>query len=127
MSAVLLKKWQPRAHVVVSTGWMSVANETEVANPCARTCGQPGPIAIEHEIAPPADGTNCTLTACVPPGSSVAGPPPETTAKSPHVATTFRMSAAVPVLEMVKPACLDAPTAPEPKSSVVSLNAHLAP
>src|SRR5262245_28110787 len=108
-------------------GARSLLNDTLVADPCTLTSGQPGPTAMEHEICPPACGTNCTPTGSVPPGSSVDGPPPVTTTKSPQVGTTSRMSDAVPGLEMVNPSCFAPPTVALPKSIVVSLNTHCAP
>src|SRR5689334_13833708 len=127
MSVVLPKKWQPSAHVVVSVGRMSLANDTLVAKPCTRTSGQPGPTAIEHEIGPPADGANCTPTMSVPPGASVDGPPPATTVKSPQFGTTSTISGWEPGLEMRNPDGDEPPTASVPKSSVVSLSTHWAP
>src|SRR6185503_12003947 len=119
--------WQLKQPRALKIGRMSLANDTLLAKPCTRISGQPGPTAIAHEICPPTVGTNCTPTGSVPPGSNVEGPPPATTVKSPQVGTTFRISGAVPGLEIVKPSCLVPPTVLVPKSSVVSLNTHCAP
>src|SRR5947208_3262081 len=106
---------------------MSLANDTLVASPVTRTSGQPGPVAMVHAKWPPAAGAKLIVTARESPGDSVRAPPPSVTVKSAQLATTSRITGAVPALNTLNRLSLSAGRLSVPKSSESTDTVHTAP